>query len=83
LAPAVPQPPAPQLENTTDRRSPGQRIRTGPEDSDFDEDLDDVGPAWLVLPDGTEELLKAFEWDDQKRGQKARERERLPHFRDG
>ena len=25
-------------------------------------DPDDVGPAWVVLPDGTEELINGFEW---------------------
>ena len=36
--------------------------RTVPEDSDSDEDPNDVGPAWLVLGDGTEELINGFEW---------------------
>ena len=38
------------------------RFEDGPEDSDSDEDPEDVGPAWLVLPDGTEELINGFEW---------------------
>ncbi len=38
------------------------KFEDGPEDTDSDEDLDDIGPAWLVLPDGTEELINGFEW---------------------
>jgi len=38
------------------------RFEDGPEDSDSDEDPNDVGPAWLVLPNGSEELINGFEW---------------------
>ena len=38
------------------------RFEDGPEDADSDEDPNDVGPAWLVLPDGAEELINGFDW---------------------
>ena len=38
------------------------KFEDGPENTDSDEDPDDVGPAWLVLADGTEELINGFEW---------------------
>ena len=34
----------------------------GPEDTDYDEDPDDVGPARICRSDGTEEQVNGGEW---------------------
>ena len=38
------------------------RFEDGPEDTDDDEHPDDVGPVWLVRPDGAEELINGWDW---------------------
>ena len=38
------------------------KFEDGPEDTEYDEDPDDVGPAWIVRPGGALEELNGGKW---------------------
>jgi hypothetical protein len=38
------------------------KFEDGPEDTDYDEDPDDVGPAWIVRPGGEIQEWNGGEW---------------------